>query len=73
MQGRAAYLTFPYRKVSTTYLTLTIREVGLEDDGWYTCAAATRMDKAKHKVISMQGVVIVTALRERDWMSRRRA
>ena len=43
-------MTFPYRRVSTTYLTLTIREVGLEDDGWYTCAASTRMDKAKHKV-----------------------
>ena len=43
-------MTFPYRRVSTTYLTLTIRQVGLEDDGWYTCAASTRMDKAKHKV-----------------------
>ena len=43
-------MTFPYRRVSTTYLTLTIREVGLQDDGWYRCAASTRMDKAKHKV-----------------------
>ena len=46
LQGRALILTFPYRKVSTTYLTLTIEDVGLQDDGWYTCMAKTRLDSA---------------------------
>ena len=46
LQGRALILTFPYRKVSTTYLTLTIEDVSLEDDGWYTCLATTRLDSA---------------------------
>lgn len=46
MQGRALILTFPYRKVSTTYLTLTIEDVSLKDDGWYTCLAKTRLDSA---------------------------
>ena len=46
VQGRALILTFPYRKISTTYLTLTIEDVSLEDDGWYTCVAKTRLDSA---------------------------
>ena len=46
LQGRALILTLPYSKVSTTYLTLTIEDVGLQDDGWYTCMAKTRFDSA---------------------------
>ena len=46
VQGRALILAFPYRRVSTTYMTLTIKDVSLEDDGWYTCVAKTRLDNA---------------------------
>ena len=42
MSGRAVYLTFPYRKISTTYLTLTLDNVLLQDDGNYTCNARSK-------------------------------
>ena len=39
LRGRAVYLTFPYRQISTIYLTLSLDNVLLEDDGNYTCHA----------------------------------
>ena len=39
LRGRAVYLTFPYRQISTIYLTLSLEDVLLEDDGNYTCHA----------------------------------
>ena len=39
MKGRAFFISFPYRKVSTIYMTLAIDNVLLEDDGNYTCHA----------------------------------
>ena len=39
MKGRAVYISYPYRKVSTIYMTLSIDNVLLEDDGNYTCHA----------------------------------
>ena len=39
MKGRAFFISYPYRKVSTIYMTLSIDNVLLEDDGNYTCHA----------------------------------
>ena len=39
LRGRAVFLTFPYRQISTIYLTLSLEDVLLEDDGNYTCHA----------------------------------
>ena len=39
MKGRAFFISYPYRKVSTIYMTLSIDNVLLEDDGHYTCHA----------------------------------
>lgn len=39
LSGRAVFLTFPYRKISTIYLSLSLEDVLLEDDGNYTCHA----------------------------------
>ena len=39
MKGRAFFISYPYRKVSTIYMTLAIDNVLLEDDGNYTCHA----------------------------------
>ena len=39
MKGRAFFISYPYRKVSTIYMTLYIDNVLLEDDGNYTCHA----------------------------------
>ena len=44
--GRAMYLMYPYRKVSTVYLSLVIRNPKVENSGSYTCHANTAMDKA---------------------------
>ena len=39
LRGRAVYLSFPYRQISTIYLSLSLEDVLLEDDGNYTCHA----------------------------------
>ena len=39
LRGRALFLTYPYRKISTIYLSLSLADVLLEDDGNYTCHA----------------------------------
>ena len=39
LRGRAVYLSFPYRQISTIYLSLSLDNVLLEDDGNYTCHA----------------------------------
>ena len=46
LKGRAMYLMYPYRKVSTVYLTLVINNPRVEDSGAYTCHANTTMDNA---------------------------
>ena len=46
IKGRAMYLMYPYRKVSTVYLSLDIRRPKIENSGSYTCHANTGMDKA---------------------------
>ena len=40
---------YPYRKVSTVYLSLVIRYPKVENSGSYTCHANTAMDKASTK------------------------
>ena len=42
LSGRALYLTYPYRKISTIYLSLSLANVLMEDDGNYTCHARYR-------------------------------
>ena len=39
LRGRAVYLSYPYRQISTIYLSLSLDNVLLEDDGNYTCHA----------------------------------
>ena len=39
LRGRAVYLSYPYRQISTIYLSLSLDNVRLEDDGNYTCHA----------------------------------
>ena len=46
VRGRAIYLNYPYRKVSTIYLNLAIKDAGVLDSANYTCHAKTRLDKA---------------------------
>ena len=46
LKGRAMYLMYPYRKVSTVYLSLVIRNPKVENSGSYTCNANTHLDKA---------------------------
>ena len=36
-KGRAVYISYPYRKVSTIYMILSFENVFLRDDGNYTC------------------------------------
>ena len=45
-RGRAIYLNYPYRMVSTLYLRLTIIDAEVGDSGLYTCHASTRLDAA---------------------------
>ena len=46
LKGRAMYLMYPYRKVSTVYLSLVIPNPKVTNSGSYTCNAETLLDKA---------------------------
>ena len=62
LKGRAMYLMYPYRKVSTVYLSLVIRNPKVENSGLYTCNANTHIDKASTnsadvKIIRRSGIL----------------
>ena len=54
VRGRAIFLHFPYRKVSTIYLSLTIKSALVQDSGVYKCNAKTRLDTAASNSAKIQ-------------------
>ena len=54
VRGRAIFLHFPYRKVSTIYLSLTIKSAKVQDSGVYKCNARTRLDTAASNSAKIQ-------------------